>query len=140
MELFDIVKKIFSQNQNDWDVVSKNDKVRNFFMINRLMSIQFPIQANQFNKLRISPQPVIDWWRSTLSSRFSKVPYWIYTKTKKKDNVDKKKLEVNEEVEIFICNKFEISKRDLFYLKSFYPDKYKEWSKDLADQLGIKNQ
>ena len=74
MELFDIVKNIFSKNKRSWDSVGKNDKVRNFFMINRIMSIQFPVQANQFNKMRVTPHFVVDWWRDTLSNRFSKPP------------------------------------------------------------------
>ena len=83
MQLFDIVKNIFSTNDKNWKSVGRIDKSRNFFMVNRIMSIQFPIQANQFNKLKVTPPPVVDWWRDTLSHRFSKPPVWIYTKTKK---------------------------------------------------------
>ena len=90
MELFDIVKNIFSKNQRSWDSVGKNDKVRNFFMINRIMSIQFPVQANQFNKMRVNPHFVVDWWRNTLSNRFSKPPSWIYTKTVKRKLLGKR--------------------------------------------------
>ena len=59
MELFDIVKTIFKSDK-DWKNVGRNDKVRNFFMINRIMSIQFPTQANQFNHTKILPRPVVD--------------------------------------------------------------------------------
>ena len=57
MELFDVIKTIFKKK--DWEDVGRNDKVRNFFMINRIMSIQWPIQANQFNHTKISPAPVV---------------------------------------------------------------------------------
>ena len=47
MELFDVVKKIFEKKEAKWAEVAKVDKSRNFFMLNRIMSIQFPVQANQ---------------------------------------------------------------------------------------------
>ena len=139
MELFDIVKNIFSKNQRTWDSVSKNDKVRNFFMINRIMSIQFPVQANQFNKMRVTPNFVVDWWRNTLNNRFSKPPSWIYTKTTKKETTDKKKKNTDyNEIEIFICERYKVSRRDLVQIKEFYPDKYNDWMIDVSDQLGLK--
>ena len=139
MELFDIVKNIFSKNQRSWDSVGKNDKVRNFFMINRIMAIQFPVQANQFNKMRVTPHFVVDWWRNTLSNRFSKPPSWIYIKTLKKEAVGKKtKSSDYSEIENFICDRYKISRRDLSQIKEFYPDKYNDWMIDVSDQLGLK--
>ena len=137
MQLFDIVKSIFSSKAESWKPVGQIDKSRNFFMINRLMSIQFPIQANQFNKLKVNPVYVVDWWRDTLSKRYSKPPTWIYTKTKKATKENSEEMEINEEAENFIRNKFEVSKRDLRCLKLFYPDKYSVWTKDIAEQLGL---
>ncbi len=137
MELFDIIKNIFNQKEDVWKNVSKNDKSRNFFMINRIMSIQFPIQAQQFNKLKVSPPYVVDWWRNTLNTRFTKVPMWIYTKTKKSEKSKKNTTEVNQLTEDFIREKFQITKRDLLYLKTFYPDRYVNWIEDLSEQLGF---
>ena len=137
MELFDIIKNIFNQKEDVWKNVSKNDKSRNFFMINRIMSIQFPMQAHQFNKLKVSPPYVVDWWRNTLNTRFTKVPTWIYTKTQKSEKSKKNISEVNQLTEDFIREKFQITKRDLVYLKTFYPDKYVKWIEDLSEQLGF---
>jgi hypothetical protein len=138
MQLFDIVKNIFSTNNKTWDTVGRIDKSRNFFMVNRIMSIQFPVQANQFNKMRIVPGPVVDWWRNTLSSRYSKPPNWIYTKTKKTSTEEKNKDSKNfDEVELFIREKYSVSKRELSDIKNFYPDRYKIWVSDIAEQMGI---
>jgi hypothetical protein len=138
MQLFDIIKNIFSINNKTWNQVGRIDKSRNFFMINRIMAIQFPVQANQFNRMRIVPGPVVDWWRNTLSSRYSKPPNWIYTKTKKVPAEDKGKDPKNfDQVEIFIREKYGVSRRDLSDIKSFYPDRYNKWISDVADQLGI---
>jgi hypothetical protein len=138
MQLFDIVKSIFSVDQKLWNSIGKNDKARNFFMVNRIMSIQFPVQANQFNKIKISPVPVIDWWHDTLSHRFKKPPSeWIYAKTKKTSAEAKDSPKDLSQIEDFIRTKYEVSKRDLLDIKKFYPQKYYEWAEDLAKQIGL---
>jgi hypothetical protein len=95
------------------------------------------MQAHQFNKLKVSPPYVVDWWRNTLNTRFTKVPTWIYTKTQKSEKSKKNISEVNQLTEDFIREKFQITKRDLVYLKTFYPDKYVKWIEDLSEQLGF---
>jgi hypothetical protein len=141
MELFDIIKRIFDKKPLLWNEISKNDKVRNFFMVNRIMAIQFPVQANQFNKLKVTPNQVVDWWHDTLSSKFTRAPGWVYTRTEKssaKKN-DKSGNDKNfEEVEAFISQKFKISMRDLKQLKIFYPDKYIDWMESVSKQVGVK--
>jgi hypothetical protein len=137
MQLFDIVKNIFSTNDKNWKSVGRIDKSRNFFMVNRIMSIQFPIQANQFNKLKVTPAPVVDWWRDTLSHRFSKPPVWIYTKTKKVEKQEETQIKESPEVEAFIRDKYKITRRDLLQIKEFYPDRYQAWLSDIAEQTGL---
>ena len=140
MELFDIVKNIFSQDSKKWNNVSRNDKSRNFFMVNRIMAIQFPVIANQFNKLKINPEATVDWWRNNLSSRYSKPPQWIYTKTLKRGEKTKKTSTTSwTEAEIFVRDRYNVSKRELSDLKKFYPEKYDSWMKNISDQMGIKN-
>jgi hypothetical protein len=138
MELFDVVKNIFKTGK-DWGKVSRNDKTKNFFMINRIMSIQFPIQANQFNHTKISPRPIVDWWHDTLSRHYTKTPPWIFTKTKKSESKksDTKEIEINPEVEKFVREKFNASKRELSDLKKFYPEKYFSWMESVADQINL---
>lgn len=137
MQLFDIVKNIFSTNDKNWKSVGRIDKSRNFFMVNRIMSIQFPIQANQFNKLKVTPPPVVDWWRDTLSHRFSKPPVWIYTKTKKVEKQEEEQIKESPEVEAFIRDKYKVTRRDLLQIKEFYPDRYQTWLSDIAEQTGL---
>jgi len=141
MELFDIIKRIFDKNSSTWGEIPKNDKVRNFFMVNRIMAIQFPVQANQFNKLRVTPNQVVDWWHDTLSSKFTRPPGWVYTRTEKSGSKKTEKsssVKNFEEAEIFVCNKFEISMREIKQLKSFYPDKYEDWMESVSRQIGVK--
>jgi len=136
MELFDVVKTIFKKDK-DWDKVSRNDKVRNFFMINRIMSIQFPIQAEQFNHTKILPRPVVDWWHDTLSKHYTRMPGWIFTKTKKSKNktAPTSDIEIDKSIEEFVANKYEVSLRDLSDLKRFYPEKYENWMRSIGEQV-----
>ena len=136
MELFDVVKTIFKKDK-DWDKVSRNDKVRNFFMINRIMSIQFPIQAEQFNHTKILPRPVVDWWHDTLSKHYTRMPGWIFTKTKKSKNktAPTSDIEIDKSIEEFVANKYEVSLRDLSNLKRFYPEKYENWMRSIGEQV-----
>jgi len=137
MQLFDIIKLIFNNKQKEWKSVGRIDKSRNFFMINRIMSIQFPVQANQFNKLKVVPAPVVDWWHDTLSARFSKPPIWLYTKTEKSDTTKTEEAKTSKLTESFIRDKYRISKRDIETIKKFYPDKYSLWISDISDQTGL---
>lgn len=140
MELFDVVKNVFSQDPKKWSNVSRHDKSRNFFMVNRIMSIQFPVIANQFNKLKINPEATVDWWRDNLSARYTKPPQWIYTKVIKKSEKTKKSSSTSwQEAEIFVRDRYSISKRELSDLKKLYPEKYDKWMKGISDQMGIKN-
>ena len=81
MKLFDYIKVLFGKDVN-CDNVSNYDKSKNSFMTNRFMSIKFPIQANLFNTLKIDPVGQAEAWR-LVSSKFNRVPGFIYTKVKK---------------------------------------------------------
>lgn len=90
MDLFDLIKKIFDRNSK-WDAIKTYDKSKNFFMINRFMSINFPMQANMFNNRHIVSSSAVDSWKDVLNRLFTKPPSWMYTKTKKKETIGSKK-------------------------------------------------
>jgi len=81
MKLFDYIKVLFGKDEH-WDKVTNYDKSKNSFMTNRFMSIKFPIQANLFNSLKIDHVGQAEAWR-LVSSKFNRVPGFIYTKVKK---------------------------------------------------------
>ncbi len=82
MDLFDYVKTIFSQSK-DYEELKDYAKKKNAFMLNRFMSIQYPVQAQMFNVLNVNPIGVADSWRK-VGIRHKRTPGWIFTKTKKK--------------------------------------------------------
>ena len=81
MKLFDYIKVLFGKD-SQWNKLKGYDKSKNSFMTNRFMSIKFPVQANLFNTLKIDPVGQAEAWR-LVSSKFNRVPGFIYTKVKK---------------------------------------------------------
>lgn len=84
MKLFDFIKILFGPDV-EWDKLNPYDKSKNVFMTNRFMSAKWPIQANLFNKLKTDPIGTIESWR-LISSKFNRVPGFIYTPVKKSKN------------------------------------------------------
>ena len=132
MELFDILKAFF--NKKNWEDVSNHDKARNFFMINRIMGIAFPLQANAFNSTKIDPVSVVNYWKETLNTKYKAPPGWFFTATKKKEKSNA--FSPEEEVSEFIKFKYEISNREIQDLGKYFPKEFKEFSKSIKDVLG----
>jgi len=111
MDLFDLTKQLFDRSSK-WENVKPYEKSKNFFMVNRFMSINFPMQANLFNNRHITPSSAVDSWRDVLNRLFTKPPSWMYTKTKKFPSPGGKKQPDKETVQEWMkINK--ASKRDL---------------------------
>ncbi|MGL5692054.1 MAG: hypothetical protein ACRDD8_14725 [Bacteroidales bacterium] len=87
MELFDIIKIMF-ETPRRWHEVTAYDKKKNYFMINRFMSINYPLQANALQNLQTNQEEVVNYWYRLVSANYNRTPSWIYTKAKKKDKVE----------------------------------------------------
>ena len=75
------------------------------------MSINFPLQAQAFNHIKISQAETIDYWQGQLSKLYSRSPDWMYTKTGKKA---KKKISwPSDEAVMFYLRKHGMSRKDL---------------------------
>lgn len=118
-KLFDFIKIMFTR-QSDYKKVLNHNKKRHHFMINRFFSIKYPTNAQLFNKNGINGNVVIDSW-SMVASRFSSVPMWIYTKTKKpaKVKIDKKQYIPSDAAISFFIERNEIGKREFKELEKF---------------------
>tara|TARA_R100000005_G_C4989203_1_gene196938 strand:+ start:1049 stop:1468 length:420 start_codon:yes stop_codon:yes gene_type:complete len=125
MQLFDLVRVMFT-NPTKYKEVKNHDKAKNHFMINRFMAINWPQQAQLLNRNGINGIGVIDTWQF-LTSRFKRVPGWIYTKTKKTKAQEKLEYKYSEElIEIYLkVNK--ISRKDFNQLTKLYPEKMQEY-------------
>ena len=67
---FDIIKLMFTDKES-FDNLSDYMLSKHFFMINRIMAIQFPLQAQCFNKLNINEAQVIRSWQFFATSKCS---------------------------------------------------------------------
>jgi hypothetical protein len=128
---FEVIKFFFNSK---WEDVSTYEKSRNFFMINRICSIQFPVQSNYFNNIKISPSSVVDYWKVLLSNKYNSPPKWTWTKTRKKEKENKEK-QYNTEILDFIKERYQMSNREVSELKDFFPVRFKEFYSEIEELL-----
>ena len=131
MKLFDYIKVLFGQDL-PWKKLKGYDKSKNSYMVNRFMSIKFPIQANMFNALKIDPVGQAEAWRM-VASKFNRVPGFIYTKTKASKKIktwvpDPKALE-------FYLKINEIGERDFKEAMKHHPSEVKNAITVLEKQM-----
>ena len=125
MQLFDLVRVMFSDPKK-YKEVKNNDKAKNHFMIQRFMAINWPTQAQQMNRNGINGVGVIDTWQF-LTSRFKRVPGWIYTKTKKTKKQESLEFKYSEELVDIYLKVNQISRKDFDQLTKLYPDQMQEY-------------
>jgi hypothetical protein len=124
IQLFDYIKLVFSRDEKSWKSLKNTDKSRNFFMLNRFMSIKYPVQANMLSHYKINPEAVSDYWHRNMSSLHSGTPTWIYAKTVKKKDVEKKLDLPSPEMIKWYCDQNEISRRDFDENVKFFGDNF----------------
>lgn len=135
-KLFDFIKILFTKPK-DYKQIKNHTKNRHQFMVNRFFAIKFPSNAQLFNLNRINGASVVDSW-SLVAQRFTSVPTWIYTKTKKSATAENKSDYIpSEEVIDFFIRKNEIGKREFKELKQFAPDKLEAELKKLEKAIKV---
>lgn len=136
-KLFDFVKIMFTKPK-DYKNIKDFNKKRHHFMINRFFSIKFPANAQAFNINGINGLAVIDSW-ALVAQRFSAVPPWIYTKTKKSESapVDKKEYIPSQEAVEFYMRKNEIGKREYNEALKFFKKETLEELKRLDENIKV---
>ena len=122
--LFDYMKLIFSRDEKKWNELSDMDKSRNFFMMNRFLSIRYPVQVHALSLLRTNPSAASDYWHRTMSTLHDTTPTWIYAKTKKKDEKEKKLELPSDSMIRWWCEKNESSKEDFIQNVNFFGETF----------------
>ena len=134
-KLFDFIKIMFT-NSKHYSKIKQLNKKRHHFMVNRFMSIKFHANAQLFNINGINGANVIDSWQK-VTSRFNKVPFWIYTKTKSSKKNIKDKYQPSEEALRLYMEKNEIGKREIEELKQFNKEQFYSDLKKLENQIKV---
>lgn len=112
MELFETINAMFA-NPAAFEKTSLHERGRHFFMVNRLFSIKFPVQAQFLNHTKIHPGNAVTYWSETVGKMFSKTPGWMYVKTKKAREEKAKAQPINEATIKYYCQKNQCSRRDV---------------------------
>ena len=138
MQLFDFTKILF-ENPEEYDKIPPGEKRKQYFMINRRFAIQFPMQANALQHLKVNQAAVVDFWQKFMKQYNGRTPGWMYTKgiKKAKEVKEKKNHGVSEELISTYAIRMEIDKKSIIDALEFYPD---EMIKELKQFEKIINQ
>ena len=136
-DLFEVIGSIFTDKQK-FSEYSNLTLDRNSFMINRMMAIQYPLQANALNVLNANGADIAKSWNIFLPQQYRN-PSFIYTKGSKKAQEDKtKKAQMPKKSEIIdYCLTYNISYKTVMNAMQFYRE---EMIEEINDFLKIKEQ
>lgn len=139
---FDIIKYMFTDDEA-FNKLTKLQLERNYFIINRIFSIKYPLQAQVFNQNGISQSEVMKIWKDFLNKIEGKgrVPGFCFTKGSKKSSEEttasKKKLSKPRIIEY--AKHYNIALKDLDDIYEFFPiefesevDRFEKMLKDCS--------
>jgi len=123
---FEITKIIFEHPEN-WENISNADKRKFYFVINRRFAIQYPMQANALQHIKINQAGAIDFWKNFLSKQYNRTPSWMYIKGVKKAKVKKEaKTNISEKLIDEYAKYIQMDKKSVIDALNFFPDKIKK--------------
>lgn len=121
---FDIIGMMFKDPQG-FENLTDATLVQNFFMINRTLAINYPLQAQFFNRLNIPMAQTIRAWKSFLLKKHpqGQVPKFVFTKgSKKSDEISRKEHKLDKDAITNYCIRYGLSMKDFNDLLEFFPD------------------
>jgi len=109
-DLFTFINSMTGKPE-EFQKTKMHERGKHFFMVNRLCSIAFPVQASYFNHVKINPGQAVTFWQSLLSQRYNRTPQWMYVKTAKAKEAKKAAQPVDDLVIRKYCEVHKISRR-----------------------------
>jgi hypothetical protein len=122
MNFFDVLKAIFDKRL--WKEVSVDDKYKYFFLINRYLSIEFPLEINKCQIIGLGKQNsarMLDCWNISLSKRHSRAPNYIFTKSGSVESVEDPLKGISKEDVIAYMHHYRLDTKELNSLKKILP-------------------
>jgi len=116
-ELIDVFKALVGKS--DWMRISDEDKIKNFFIINRSLSKKFPDKAQLFNLKLIDKITSMNLWHHFMLNK--PYPNWFWSKSEKV-----KKSDISEKEHKLLLLNLKIKDIDLDYLIEHHIDFIKE--------------
>lgn len=123
---FKQVGNIIFKNHSNWNVVTDEDKINAYFILNQKFSSVYPAIAKQFNDKNIDKASVMDLWFEFFSKKFVDIPKWYWNTSRKKSNKIIKKLR-QDDIKI-LKRYYDLSDSDFEYL-------YKNFESELLSEL-----
>ncbi|MFA5152821.1 MAG: hypothetical protein WC554_09700 [Clostridia bacterium] len=137
MELFSFLNILF-ENPEEWDKISNIEKKKQFFMTTRRLAIQFPMQANALQHLKINPVAVVNYWQYFIRKKYNNLPGWMYTKGVKKTQEIKEKISVSKSLIDEYARLNRLDRKSVEDALVFYPDETKKILKDFEKIINQK--
>jgi len=135
MELFDFIRVIFTDPE-EYLKITTGEKRKYFFLCQRRFSIQFPMQANVLQHMKINQEAVMDFWQVFLRKQYKFVPGWMYTKgVKKTQEIKEKKISVSNDLIKEYCKWNKTDRKTVNDALEFYPDMMTKELNDFAKIL-----
>lgn len=135
MNPFELIK-IMMESSSEYENVSKGDKRKNFFIIQRRMAIQYPMQAQVFNGLKINQEQAVDVWARFLNKKYNKTPFWMYTKgVKAAKEAKEKKINIPTSLIEEYAKRYKLDLKSVHDALEFFPQEMKKEIKDFEKLL-----
>lgn len=123
--LFEFFNKMISVDVGVYESISDKEKMQHGFMLNRYMSAEYPLFANELNKHQMNGILICEYWRFVfLKRRYSQLPNFFWLKTASKHSKENKKLD--RETMEKICQNEGIKKENLLHFLDVEPEKGNE--------------
>jgi hypothetical protein len=106
-ELIDVFKALVSKS--DWSKITDDDKIKNFFIINRYMSKKYLERAQLLNLKTIDKVSALDLWHYFIKDK--PYPNWFWSKGEKA-----KKSEIPDKDYRLLLQNLKVKDIDLDYL------------------------
>jgi len=82
MDAFFGYMKDFFQNK-EWEEKTDSEKNKNYFMLQRWLSIKYPVEMNMYNRIKVDKLSATELMRMSMLRIYKgRTPKWVYTKTK----------------------------------------------------------
>ncbi len=118
--LFEIIQTIFT-NPLKYSSISNGDKRKYYFLLQRRFAVQYPMQANLLQHIKINQSAVIDFWQAFLRKQYRQTPGWIYVKGVKKTQENKeKKINVSNNLINEYCKYYNVDRKSVDDALRFY--------------------
>jgi len=106
-------------NKNMYRTLSDEDKINNFFILNKKFSMAYPKVAQFLNRKGLDKASALDYWFLYFYKQ-NKVPGFFFNNSKTKAKVDKSSLS-QEDVDI-MYEYFDIQQEDANFLNEHFKD------------------